>query len=63
MDTINHYVGMYPIAAGGVIEKAFSPFLVGLLIVMLIGFMFINPRYPPDHHVAWALASSRCGWQ
>lgn len=39
MDTINHYVGMYPIAAGGVIERAFSPFLVGLLIVMLLGFM------------------------
>ena len=27
MDTINHYVGMYPIAAGGVLEKTFSPFL------------------------------------
>ena len=39
MDTINHYVGMYPIAAGGVIERAFSPFLVALLVVMLLGFM------------------------
>ena len=39
MDTINHYVGMYPIAAGGVIERAFSPFLVALLAVMLLGFM------------------------
>ena len=36
MDTINHYVGMYPIAAGGVIERAFSPFLVSMLGVMLI---------------------------
>lgn len=44
MDTINHYVGMYPIAAGGVVERAFSPFLVSLLIVMLIGFMFSRPR-------------------
>ncbi len=44
MDTINHYVGMYPIAAGGVVERAFSPFLVGLLVVMLIGFMFSRPR-------------------
>ena len=43
MDTINHYVGMYPIAAGGVIERAFSPFLVSMLIVMLLGFMFIRP--------------------
>jgi hypothetical protein len=38
MDTINHYVGMYPIAAGGVIERAFSPFLMSMLGVMLIGF-------------------------
>ena len=38
MDTINHYVGMYPIAAGGVIERAFSPFLVSMLGVMLLGF-------------------------
>ena len=44
MDTINHYVGMYPIAAGGVIEKAFSPFLMSFMGVMLIGFMCVKPR-------------------
>ncbi len=44
MDTINHYVGMYPIAAGGVIEKAFSPFLVALLGMMLLGFLIRQPR-------------------
>ncbi len=38
MDAINHFVGMYPIASGGVVEKAFSPFLLSLLAVMLIGF-------------------------
>lgn len=38
MDTINHYVGMYPIAAGAPIERAFSPFLVSLLGVMIVGF-------------------------
>lgn len=43
MDTINHYVGMYPIASGGVIERAFSQFLAALLGVMLIGFMIRNP--------------------
>jgi hypothetical protein len=43
MDTINHYVGMYPIAAGGVIERAFSPFLVSMLGVMLLGFMVNRP--------------------
>ncbi len=44
MDTINHYVGMYPIAAGGVLERAFSPFLFGLLAVMLVGFMITSPN-------------------
>lgn len=38
MDTINHYVGMYPIASGGPIERALSQFLVTFLGVMLIGF-------------------------
>ena len=43
MDTINHYVGMYPIAAGGVLEKTFSPFLLAMLAVMLIGFAVPRP--------------------
>jgi len=43
MDTINHYVGMYPIAAGGVIERAFSPFLISMLGVMLLGFTCNRP--------------------
>ncbi len=38
MDTINHYVGMYPIASGGPVEKAFSPYLFGMLGVMLLVF-------------------------
>lgn len=43
MDTINHYVGMYPIAAGGVLEKTFSPFLIAMLAVMLVGFAVTRP--------------------
>jgi hypothetical protein len=43
MDTINHYVGMYPIAAGGVLEKTFSPFLIAMLAVMLLGFAVTRP--------------------
>lgn len=38
MDTINHYVGMYPIASGGPVEKAFSPYLFSMLGVMLLAF-------------------------
>jgi len=44
MDTINHYVGMYPIAAGGPIERGFSPFLVSLLIFMVIAFGISDPK-------------------
>ncbi|MDX2504052.1 MAG: hypothetical protein QNL62_06200 [Gammaproteobacteria bacterium] len=44
MDTINHYVGMYPIAAGGPIERGFSPFLLTLLIFMVIGFAIADPK-------------------
>lgn len=43
MDAINHFVGMYPIASGGVVEKAFSPFLVSVLGVILIGFLVFTP--------------------
>ena len=44
MDTINHYVGMYPIAAGGVVERAFSPFLVSMLGIMIVGFAIPVPK-------------------
>jgi hypothetical protein len=44
MDTINHYVGMYPIAAGGVVERAFSPFIIALFVVMLTGFLIKHDR-------------------
>ncbi len=44
MDTINHYVGMYPIAAGGPIERGFSPFLITLLILMVAGFAISDPK-------------------
>jgi hypothetical protein len=44
MDTINHYVGMYPIAAGGPIERGFSQFLMTLLAIMVLGFACKKPR-------------------
>lgn len=44
MDTINHYVGMYPIAAGGPIERGFSQFLMTLLAIMIVGFACKQPR-------------------
>lgn len=38
MDTINHFVGMYPIASGGPVEKLLSPFLFSLIGVLIVGF-------------------------
>lgn len=38
MDTINHFVGMFPIASGGPVEKVFSPFLFSFLAVVGLGF-------------------------
>ncbi len=44
MDAINHYVGMYPIAAGAPIERAMSPFLVSILAVGMVAFMMPGRR-------------------
>ncbi|MCW8907009.1 MAG: hypothetical protein OQL28_07155 [Sedimenticola sp.] len=44
MDTINHYVGMYPIAAGGPVERGFGQFLVVFMAIMLLGFMCTKPK-------------------
>ncbi|MBT7307558.1 MAG: hypothetical protein HN842_05030 [Gammaproteobacteria bacterium] len=45
MDAINHYVGMYPIAAGAPIERAVSPFVFALLGLMIIAFALPNNRH------------------
>ncbi len=44
MDTINHYVGMYPIAAGAPVERGFGQFLITFMIIMLVGFMITKPK-------------------
>ncbi|MBL3598840.1 MAG: hypothetical protein JMN25_03105 [gamma proteobacterium endosymbiont of Lamellibrachia anaximandri] len=44
MDTINHYVGMYPIAAGGPVERGFGQFLLVFMVVMLLGFICTKPK-------------------
>ena len=44
MDTINHYVGMYPIAAGGPVERALGQFLMVFLGIMLVGFICTKPK-------------------
>lgn len=44
MDAINHFVGMFPIASGGVVEKFYAPFLLSFLAFMIIGFAIQNPK-------------------
>lgn len=44
MDTINHFVGMYPIASGGPVEKLLSPFLFSFLGVLIVGFALPGRR-------------------
>ncbi|MDK9695299.1 MAG: H-NS histone family protein [Siculibacillus sp.] len=46
MDTINHFVGMYPIASGGPVEKLLSPFLFSFIGVCILGFAVpgVGPR-------------------
>jgi len=44
MDTINHYVGMYPIAAGGPVERGFGQFLMTFMGIMLVGFICVRPK-------------------
>jgi len=39
MNTINHYVGMYPISTGAPVEKPMAKFFFGMFAVMLLGFI------------------------
>jgi hypothetical protein len=38
MNTINHYVGMFPIATGAPVEKPLAKYFFGFFAVMLVGF-------------------------
>lgn len=39
MNTINHYVGMFPIETGAPVERPLAKFFFGLFTVMLLGFI------------------------
>ncbi|MDP1526122.1 MAG: hypothetical protein Q8M20_09950 [Rhodocyclaceae bacterium] len=44
MNTINHYVGMFPIASGAPVEKPLAKFFFGMFAVMLIGFAITRKK-------------------
>jgi hypothetical protein len=39
MNTINHYVGMFPIETGAPVERPLAKFFFGMFVVMLLGFI------------------------
>jgi hypothetical protein len=39
MNTINHYVGMFPIATGAPVERPMAKYFFGMFTVMLLGFV------------------------
>jgi len=45
MNTINHYVGMYPIDTGSPVELRLSKFIFGWFAVMLLGFMATQRKH------------------
>lgn len=60
MDAINHYVGMYPIAAGAPVERALSPFVFTLLGLMIVAFVCGHSKARLAILIAGCLAIS--GW-
>ncbi|MCR6628932.1 MAG: hypothetical protein NVV74_02095 [Magnetospirillum sp.] len=45
MNTINHFIGMHPIAEGAQMEQAAAPYLFGLVQVMLALFLVYGGRF------------------
>ena len=60
MNTINHYVGMYPIATGGPVERHLAKFFFGVFAVMLVAFML--PKRKPRVAVMAAGLTAVCAW-
>ncbi len=44
MNTINHYVGMFPISTGAPVEKPLAKFFFGFFAVMIVAFAFTQRR-------------------
>jgi hypothetical protein len=44
MNTINHYVGMYPIETGAPVERPLAKFFFGFFLAMLAAFLFVERR-------------------
>lgn len=45
MNTINHYIGMFPMERGGQLERKIVPYLLLAMTLMMIWFNFIGSRW------------------
>jgi hypothetical protein len=45
MNTINHYIGMYPMEHGGKLERAIVPYFVIIMTMMMVWFLFTKHKY------------------
>ena len=62
MNTINHYVGMFPISTGAPVEKPLAKFFFGFFTVMLFGFMVPEGRKKQRLLVLSAGFAAVAGW-
>ncbi|MDQ5959502.1 MAG: hypothetical protein QG592_581 [Pseudomonadota bacterium] len=60
MNTINHYVGMFPIATGAPVEKPLAKFFFGFFTVMLLA--FVIPKKKPRLAVLAAGFTAVAAW-
>ncbi|MDX9707422.1 MAG: hypothetical protein RBT86_07565 [Azospira sp.] len=60
MNTINHYVGMFPIASGAPVEKPLAKFFFGFFVVMLLAFAM--PKKKPRLAVLAAGFTAVAAW-
>jgi hypothetical protein len=44
MNTINHYIGMYPMEHGGQFERALVPYFFLITTLMMIGYLYTNSK-------------------
>jgi hypothetical protein len=44
MNTINHYIGMFPMETGGVLERKIMPYFLLFITLFIIWFNFIQNR-------------------
>jgi len=62
MNTINHYVGMFPISTGAPVEKPLAKFFIAYFAVMIAGFMLPESRRRERLLVLGAGFAAVAGW-